>query len=761
MDNQQIFEKYLEYVRETKSLSFTEDNKFTYQDIDGNIYTIELDYQVIATHFSHSLKDITEAILFNGNIHEGTIEYGFSAGDEVYELKELDYLDVRVSEFDVTEEIYQLSNLKTLLINASGEEKKVKAYLEILKHHATLENLGFLDTENTDYHLMFPMPKPQTVLLPQRTFEKEARYRTIKHIETLKKYFENKQDEFSNVEIFRWGICLTTNDYTVYLYEESGLEHIVKYNITLVLFNNNKIQLNKDDIYDEFIVHLKNAGLPVNEDEIIFLSYAKRYPVYDENVFTIKEIKQAIARRQVQIIKTYDKCNINELIRRIGGKRLEQRLIEESKNSENIIHFETIKSIELKNFKIFGKLIIEQLSPKVNVIIGKNGVGKTTLLQAITLYFSDEVVNNRTQNFINKKLGNESFTERFCEIEINKKNKKNRIIDSFHKSNELIFSNNFMVLSYGVNLFNKEYFDHTTFANEIYAGSKLPINVNSIFQDYTDEFYNPVSILNALIEIGKADKQKISELRYIRNIIVDKINDFLSISENDIKITENDGNYKFLNENTGFELSELSEGFRANILLITDIILQIIAARHTMFGKEASLDSIYDKKKECFTVKGIILIDEFDRHLHPTWQRVFLNKIVKILPNFQFFVTTHNILAAQSAEGYNVIIINTINGEIKAETIKKGYDIETINDLYFGGNRKVFGVDTQEELDKLKTYINDIYSNKANADDKDFKLLINNLLSENTSESIHAIVNMELAKMKRITGQKKVNNEKV
>jgi predicted ATP-binding protein involved in virulence len=216
-----------------------------------------------------------------------------------------------------------------------------------------------------------------------------------------------------------------------------------------------------------------------------------------------------------------------------------------------------------------------------------------------------------------------------------------------------------------------------------------------------------------------------------------------------------------LNENTGFELSELSEGFRANILLITDIILQIIAARHTMFGKEASLDSIYDKKKECFTVKGIILIDEFDRHLHPTWQRVFLNKIVKILPNFQFFVTTHNILAAQSAEGYNVIIINTINGEIKAETIKKGYDIETINDLYFGGNRKVFGVDTQEELDKLKTYINDIYSNKANADDKDFKLLINNLLSENTSESIHAIVNMELAKMKRITGQKKVNNEKV
>jgi len=754
MNNQKIFEKYIEFVRETKTLSFMEGKEFTIQGEDGNYYSIDLDYNVIATHFPQSLSDITEAILFNGNTVEGVFEYGFTVGNEVYTLKKLEYLDVRLTSFKLTKDIDQLSNLKTLLINATGENSKT--CLEILKCHKTIENLGFLDTKTANYHLIFPMPKPQTVLLGRRFIDRDTRYLTIKHIESLKKYFENKRDEFNNVDIFTWGICLTTKDYTVYLYQEFGLENIAEYNITLVLFNDDQIQLNKDDIYEEFINHLKNAGLPVEEDKIVILTEGNTYPNPDEQIVKVKEIKQYIARKQVQIIRSWGtKYTIKELIGKLGGKRLEQRWIEESKNLENIIQFKPIESIKLKDFKLFRNLNIEQLSPKINVIIGKNGVGKTTFLQAITLYFSNTDAQDKQQNFINKQLDKESFTERYCEIEINQVVKNKRIIESFNKSSELIFSNDFMVLSYGVNLFSKENYDHAAFANEIYEGHNYPINVNSIFKDYTDEFYNPVLILNALIEIGKADKQKISILRDIRNIIVDKINDFISISDNNIKIAENNGYYIFLNENTGFNLLELSEGFRANILLITDIILQIIAARHTMFGKESSLDSIYDKKKKCFTVKGIIVIDEFDRHLHPTWQRVFLNKIIEILPNFQFFVTTHNILAAQSAEGYNAIIINTIEGEIKAETIKKGYDIETINDLYFGGNKRVFGFDTQKELDKFKSLIDDIYNSKIKSDNKEFELLIKNLLSENTSESIHSIVNMELAKMKRIPRQKK------
>ena len=39
---------------------------------------------------------------------------------------------------------------------------------------------------------------------------------------------------------------------------------------------------------------------------------------------------------------------------------------------------------------------------------------------------------------------------------------------------------------------------------------------------------------------------------------------------------------------------------------------------------------------------GTVLIDEIDMHLHPQWQRTILSKLQKIFPNTQFIVTTHS-----------------------------------------------------------------------------------------------------------------------
>ncbi len=40
--------------------------------------------------------------------------------------------------------------------------------------------------------------------------------------------------------------------------------------------------------------------------------------------------------------------------------------------------------------------------------------------------------------------------------------------------------------------------------------------------------------------------------------------------------------------------------------------------------------------------RGIVLIDEIDLHLHPEWQREIIPKLVKTFPNCQFIVTTHS-----------------------------------------------------------------------------------------------------------------------
>lgn len=76
---------------------------------------------------------------------------------------------------------------------------------------------------------------------------------------------------------------------------------------------------------------------------------------------------------------------------------------------------------------------------------------------------------------------------------------------------------------------------------------------------------------------------------------------------------------------------QLSEGYRINVLLLTDILIRILIV-FKPFHNHIDIKSI----------KGIIAIDEFDRHLHPTWQKVYIENLIKFLPNVQFFLTTHN-----------------------------------------------------------------------------------------------------------------------
>ena len=39
---------------------------------------------------------------------------------------------------------------------------------------------------------------------------------------------------------------------------------------------------------------------------------------------------------------------------------------------------------------------------------------------------------------------------------------------------------------------------------------------------------------------------------------------------------------------------------------------------------------------------GIVLIDEVDMHLHPTWQRTLVARLTKTFPHCQFVLTTHS-----------------------------------------------------------------------------------------------------------------------
>jgi predicted ATP-binding protein involved in virulence len=76
------------------------------------------------------------------------------------------------------------------------------------------------------------------------------------------------------------------------------------------------------------------------------------------------------------------------------------------------------------------------------------------------------------------------------------------------------------------------------------------------------------------------------------------------------------------------ELSQLSHGERGLLAMSGDI-----ARRLAMAGP----DSVEPHLRE-----GIVLIDEIDLHLHPQWQREVLPRLEQAFPNTQFIVTTHS-----------------------------------------------------------------------------------------------------------------------
>lgn len=76
--------------------------------------------------------------------------------------------------------------------------------------------------------------------------------------------------------------------------------------------------------------------------------------------------------------------------------------------------------------------------------------------------------------------------------------------------------------------------------------------------------------------------------------------------------------------------SQLSDGQRCMLALVGDIAQKAVRLN-------AHLGDDVLKK-----TTGIVLIDELEMHLHPTWQQSVADSLKRVFPNIQFFCTTHS-----------------------------------------------------------------------------------------------------------------------
>ncbi len=123
---------------------------------------------------------------------------------------------------------------------------------------------------------------------------------------------------------------------------------------------------------------------------------------------------------------------------------------------------------------------------------------------------------------------------------------------------------------------------------------------------------------------------------------------------NQITVDRIDSDGLWLKDRNGLQLSwsEMSDGYRAALALLADILRHLIAVH--------GLTDLTDRDaqgKLFFKRSGVVLIDEIDAHLHPEWQREIGFWLKRHFPRIQFIVTTHSPLICQAADPNGLFVL--------------------------------------------------------------------------------------------------------
>ena len=692
---------------------------------------------------------------------------------ELVNLKELRFLNLSKNKFkNIPKVITVLQNLKYLYLS-NNQLTEIPSELVKLKN---LTNLYLSGNEITG------VPKQITELknIDEIYFNSNTKVLKFSYIfpleinKNLKKYFPNLE-QVGRQTIGKNFIHIRINNNTV-LFE---IKILTQVNIDFKLPTKTDYEESKyrprfniyifgeKEAQKQILNKIKNKfDSIISQNNIKFSSDLKKslvtrffyYPFYKNEIFVNYE-------KLLNHIKANDKfyndmqnnIPVSDLIDFIGAENIQ--INKEWKGKDYVTN------INIKNFKIF-KDIEFKLSKNINIIIGNNGLGKTTFLQALTLGLlnRDSIEENAKKfpAYIN-------FNAERSEIKINWGENEYRKLwiysKGLPKEESPVNPPYNIMLSYGVNLDTTRIQEHTTFVEKLVIGKEKSYFTKSIFEDSYSEMHDPLKILEHLdneIKLpyhlrdelkekiknkGKNINNEYKEIILINDLIFRTINSFLQlITESEqIQIHFHNNVYYFKDFFGNYLKTEhLSEGYKDHVLLITDILIRILSVRNTILKENKELEineGIFQK------AKGVIIIDEFDRHLHPNWQRKLLFQLKKYFSKIQFILTTHNIFSLQSAVGANAIKITMINNKIQIESSK----VEAQNILSIAGEFTDFDYDyeTQNELTELSDAIKEIDNGNINlAYSYELKNVVKTLLEK--GEEINSMTSSFILRLNEI-----------
>ena len=93
--------------------------------------------------------------------------------------------------------------------------------------------------------------------------------------------------------------------------------------------------------------------------------------------------------------------------------------------------------------------------------------------------------------------------------------------------------------------------------------------------------------------------------------------------------------------------TKMSDGIRIAMAMVADIAHRMVTL-NPQLGKGALSET-----------NGIVLIDEIDMHLHPSWQKHIIADLCKIFPQVQFVFTTHSPIVLSNVKNDNIVALSS------------------------------------------------------------------------------------------------------
>ncbi|MBD2144042.1 MAG: AAA family ATPase [Sphaerospermopsis kisseleviana] len=391
-----------------------------------------------------------------------------------------------------------------------------------------------------------------------------------------------------------------------------------------------------------------------------------------------------------------------------------------------------LKSIELKNIKGFSHQTISfenRNKPyKWITLLGENGVGKSTLMQAIALLLAGpdaakklmslpqswvrndsqygqltaNIQKNNDDEGMMQNRGRNKFSYDYSYFFIGDKN--TRIGKDNYPANTLNAKNSETIEWLRTNAFTLD--SQGWFAagygpfRRLSRTERYPVRLGELKRKNRETNFNTQFNENdslstfeewmVFLDYRIAKNPDDSQSKEMRRLGEDAI---LELLPGNIKIDQvsNDGIIIFSLENQLIPITQLSDGFRSIIALAGDLIWRLLQTFSHLEDKDPREAS------------GIVLIDELDIHLHPVWQRLIAKKLRTVFPNIQFFVATHSpFITAGAGDDALTLKLKMINGEVQIEEVKNiaAYDFDYILRSPAFGLVSTHSPDVQDKIDR-------------------------------------------------------------